>query len=104
MKEKEDCWEELQVAFMSRTNGVLRSVQALKTCWENMKKRTKDFSLEKQEMYKTGNLNLSRNAVIYEFIYIYLLYYYIYYIIYMYIYLYEFIYNINLFAQDINLE
>ncbi|XP_018363591.1 PREDICTED: uncharacterized protein LOC108770277 [Trachymyrmex cornetzi] len=40
---------------MSRSKGVVQTVQSLKTCWENIKKRTKkQFAEEKQAIYKTG--------------------------------------------------
>ncbi|XP_039312771.1 fibrinogen silencer-binding protein isoform X2 [Solenopsis invicta] len=55
VKEKEDCWEDLRLNFMYRSNGVSRCVQSLKTCWDNMKKRTKkQYAEEKQAIYKTG--------------------------------------------------
>ena len=57
LKEKEDCWLQLQIKFMSRSKGTERSVKCLKTCWENVKKRTKkQFAKEKQAIYKTGTL------------------------------------------------
>lgn len=59
IKEKEDCWENLRMNFMSRSKGVIRTVQSLKTCWENIKKRTKkQYADEKQEIYKTGLISL----------------------------------------------
>lgn len=55
IKEKEDCWNNLRMNFMSRSKGVIRTVQSLKTCWENIKKRTKkQYAEEKQAIYKTG--------------------------------------------------
>lgn len=55
VREKEECWNNLKFQFMSRSNGVVRTVQSLKTCWENLKKRTKKQNAEKrQSVYKTG--------------------------------------------------
>lgn len=65
IQDKDNCWEDLQNVFMSRSNGVVRSVQSLKTCWENLKKRTKkQYAEERQAIYKTGNLDLSIITVI----------------------------------------
>lgn len=58
VKEKEVCWEDLQMVFMSRSKGVVRTVQSLKTCWENIKKNKKQYAEEKQLMYTTGDLHL----------------------------------------------
>ncbi|EFN60899.1 Fibrinogen silencer-binding protein, partial [Camponotus floridanus] len=51
IKEKEDCWENLRMNFMSRSKGVIRTVQSLKTCWKIFKKGPKNNMLKRNRQF-----------------------------------------------------
>jgi len=54
-KNKDKCWKIIERLFNSRSSSEYRSSEVLKSCWENLKKKTrKFFADEKMQLYKTG--------------------------------------------------
>ena len=52
---KEKWWDEISNKFNSASSYSFRTSKSLKSCWENIKKRTrKHFAEERKELYKTG--------------------------------------------------
>lgn len=55
-KEKGKCWDEIAHKFNSESSTFRDSI-TLKSCWENMKKRTRKFYAEERiKLYKTGKI------------------------------------------------
>ncbi|XP_039303469.1 myb/SANT-like DNA-binding domain-containing protein 3 [Solenopsis invicta] len=53
-KDKDKCWKVIEHLFNSRSSGEFRNSEVLKSCWDNLKKKTKFFADEKMQIYKTG--------------------------------------------------
>ncbi|KYN03087.1 UPF0439 protein C9orf30 like protein, partial [Cyphomyrmex costatus] len=54
-KDKDKCWKTIEIAFNSRSSAKCRSSEVLRSCWDNLKKKTrKFFADEKMQLYKTG--------------------------------------------------
>lgn len=54
-KDKDKCWKVIEHLFNSRSSGEFRNSEVLKSCWDNLKKKTrKFFADEKMQLYKTG--------------------------------------------------
>lgn len=51
VKEKEDCWKNLRINFMSRSKKIIRTVHSLKTCWENIKKGPRNNMLRRNRQF-----------------------------------------------------
>ncbi|KYN19878.1 UPF0439 protein C9orf30 like protein [Trachymyrmex cornetzi] len=55
IKEKEKCWLNISREFNSRCIETNRNVTSLKSCWDNLKKRTrKHFAEIRKEVFATG--------------------------------------------------
>ncbi|CAL1680936.1 unnamed protein product [Lasius platythorax] len=55
IKEKEKCWLDISREFNSRCTLANRNVTSLKSCWDNLKKRTrKHFAEIRKEVFTTG--------------------------------------------------
>lgn len=54
-KDKDKCWKIIEQLFNSRSSGECRSSKVLRSCWDNLKKKTrKFFAEERMQLYKTG--------------------------------------------------
>lgn len=54
-KDKDKCWKIIEHLFNSRSSSEYRSSEVLRSCWDNLKKKTrKFFADEKMQLYKTG--------------------------------------------------
>lgn len=55
-KDKEKCWKKIESIYNSTSSSAeFRSSEVLKSCWENLKKKTRKFFAEKRiQLYKTG--------------------------------------------------
>jgi len=54
-KEKGKYWKMIEQMFNSTSSTEFRSSEVLKSCWDNLKKKTrKFFAEEKMQLYKTG--------------------------------------------------
>lgn len=57
VKQKEKCWTDISREFNSRCILANRTVTSLKSCWDNLKKKTrKHFSEVRKELFATGIL------------------------------------------------
>lgn len=55
IKEKEKCWLDISREFNSRCIKANRNVMSLKSCWDNLKKKTrKHFAEIRKEVFATG--------------------------------------------------
>lgn len=56
-KDKEYYWKTIEKKFNAISSTDFRSSEVLKSCWDNLKKKTrKFFAEEKIKLYKTGIL------------------------------------------------
>lgn len=57
-KDKDKCWKIIEQLFNSRSSGECRSSEVLRSCWDNLKKKTrKFFAEERMQLYKTEYLD-----------------------------------------------
>lgn len=55
LKEKEKCWINISKEYNSSNSSVHRDVASLKSCWDNLKKKTRKHYAEiRNEVFKTG--------------------------------------------------
>lgn len=61
-KDKDKCWKILEHSFNSRSSGQYRSSEVLKSCWDNLKKKTrKFFADERMQLYNARFHQLGLN-------------------------------------------
>ncbi|XP_036148800.1 myb/SANT-like DNA-binding domain-containing protein 3 isoform X1 [Monomorium pharaonis] len=62
LKEKEKCWLNISKEYNSSNNSVYRDVASLKSCWDNLKKKTRKHYAEiRNEVFKTGGGKMNIN-------------------------------------------
>lgn len=55
-KKKAKCWDTISKTFNSESS-IFRDTLTLRSCWENLKKRTrKYYAEERRQLYKTGKI------------------------------------------------
>jgi len=60
VKEKEKCWLDISREFNSKCIVANRNVASLKSCWDNLKKRTRKHSAEiRKQVFATGMVYIS---------------------------------------------
>ncbi|XP_015586880.1 myb/SANT-like DNA-binding domain-containing protein 3 [Cephus cinctus] len=65
IKEKEKCWEEITNKFNSASTFTYRDTQALRNCWDNIKKRTRKYFAERRrEVLKTAESKIALNEIL----------------------------------------
>lgn len=65
-REKEECWINLATQFNSTSIIGHREVSSLKTCWDNLKKKSRKYAADmRKEVYLTG-----MHIYLYKLIYI----------------------------------
>lgn len=61
-KQKEECWNTICNDFNSDNISNHRSINSLKTCWENLKKKTrKHYADLRRDRFATGDLTSVKN-------------------------------------------